>query len=153
MLHLIYFEPRIAGNTGAAIRVSACTGSMLHLVEPLCFEMEDTKLKRAGLDYHDLAHVQVHPNFEELLQHIPGKIYAFTGHSSTHYQEVKYGPNDALLFGPEPIGLPKEILNHEAIYQQVRIPMKTGARSLNLTISASIGLYEALRQNNYPDLV
>lgn len=153
MLHLIYFEPRIAGNTGAAIRVSACTGSMLHLVEPLCFEMEDTKLKRAGLDYHDLAHVQVHPNFEELLTHIPGKIFAFTGHAQTHYQEVEYGPDDALLFGPEPTGLPEEILNHEAIYQKVRIPMKPGARSLNLTISASIGLYEALRQNDFPDLV
>lgn len=153
MLHLIYFEPRIAGNTGAAIRLSACTDTLLHLVEPLCFEMEDTKLKRAGLDYHDLAHVQVHPNFEELLQHIPGRIYAFTGQAETHYQEVEYGPDDALLFGPEPTGLPLEILNHEAVYQQVRIPMKAGARSLNLTISASIGLYEALRQNNYPNLV
>ena len=76
MLHLIYFEPRIPGNTGAAIRLSACTGTLLHLVEPLCFDMDDTKLKRAGLDYHDLAHVKVHPNLEDALAEIPGKIHA-----------------------------------------------------------------------------
>lgn len=153
VLHLIYFEPRIPGNTGAAIRVSACTNTMLHLVEPLCFDMDDTKLKRAGLDYHDLAHVQVHPNFESAIAAVPGNIYAFTGQASTHYQEISYGPDDGLLFGPEPTGLPEEIMSHPAVTQLVRIPMKAGARSLNLTISASIGLYEALRQNNFPGLI
>lgn len=153
VLHLIYFEPRIPGNTGAAIRLSACTGTLLHLVEPLCFDMDDTKLKRAGLDYHDLAHVKVHPNLEDALAEIPGKIHAFTGHAKLHFQETSYGSDDGLLFGPEPTGLPEEVMNHPRVADRVRIPMVPHLRSLNLTISASIGLYEALRQNCYPNLV
>ncbi|WP_462334112.1 tRNA (cytidine(34)-2'-O)-methyltransferase [Varibaculum cambriense] len=153
MLHLIYFEPRIPGNTGAAIRLSACTGTLLHLVEPLCFDMDDTKLKRAGLDYHDLAHVKVHPNLEDALADIPGKIHAFTGHAKLHFQDASYGSEDGLLFGPEPTGLPEEVMAHPRIANLVRIPMVPHLRSLNLTISASIGLYEALRQNSYPNLV
>ncbi|MDK6628517.1 TrmH family RNA methyltransferase, partial [Aerococcus urinae] len=78
-----FFEPEIPGNSGAAIRLSACTGSMLHLVEPLGFDMSDTKLKRAGLDYHDLAHVKVHPNLDDALAEAPGRIWAFTGRAST----------------------------------------------------------------------
>ncbi|MDY2941622.1 MAG: tRNA (cytidine(34)-2'-O)-methyltransferase [Varibaculum sp.] len=153
MLHLVYFEPRIPGNTGAAIRVSACTGSLLHLVEPLCFDMDDRKLRRAGLDYHDLAHVKVHPNLDDALADIPGRIFAFTGHAHTHYQDVEYRDGDGLLFGPEPTGLPQWAMQHPRVEQLVRIPMKPGARSLNLTISAAIGLYEALRQLGFPNLV
>lgn len=153
MFHLIYYEPRIPGNTGAAIRLSACTGSLLHLVEPLCFDMDDTKLRRAGLDYHDLAHVVTHPNLDDALAGIPGKIYAFTGHSTTSFATVSYRDGDGLLFGPEPTGLPESVMKDPRIAACVRIPMKEGARSLNLTNSASIALYEALRQNNFPDLV
>lgn len=153
MLHLVYFEPRIPGNTGAAIRVSACTGSLLHLVEPLCFDMDDTKLRRAGLDYHDLAHVKTHPNLDDALADIPGRIFAFTGHAQTHYQDVEYRDGDGLLFGPEPTGLPQWAMQHSRVERLVRIPMKPGARSLNLTISAAIGLYEALRQLGFPNLV
>ena len=88
MLHIIFLEPEIPGNSGAAIRLAACTGAFLHLVEPLGFDMSDTKLKRAGLDYHDLAHVKVHSNFEDALAEVPGHIWAFTGHASDHYSEV-----------------------------------------------------------------
>lgn len=152
MLHLIYYKPRIPGNSGAAIRVSACTNSMLHLIDPL-FDMSDTKLKRAGLDYHDLAHVQVHQTFEAAIAQVPGNLYAFTGHAKLHHQQVSYQPDDGLLFGPEPTGLPEEIMQREEITACLRIPMRKGARSLNLTISASIALYEALRQLDFPGLV
>lgn len=149
MLHVIFYEPRIPGNTGAAIRLSACTGSMLHLVEPLCFDMDDAKLRRAGLDYHDLAHVKVHPNFEDALADVPGKVYAFTGHASTMYTDISYQDGDGLLFGPEPTGLPEEAMRHPRIAELVRIHMLPGVRSLNLANSASIGLYEAWRQLDF----
>ncbi|MDO4664631.1 MAG: tRNA (cytidine(34)-2'-O)-methyltransferase [Actinomycetaceae bacterium] len=150
MLHVIFFEPRIPGNTGAAIRLSACTGSMLHLVEPLCFDMDDAKLRRAGLDYHDLAHVQVHPNFEDALAAVPGNVYAFTGHTTKMYTDVDYAEGDGLLFGPEPTGLPQWAMEHERVTAKVRIHMLAGVRSLNLANSASIGLYEAWRQLGFP---
>lgn len=149
MLHVIFYEPRIPGNTGAAIRLSACTGSMLHLVEPLCFDMDDAKLRRAGLDYHDLAHVKVHPNFEDALAAVPGKVYAFTGHASTMYTDISYADGDGLLFGPEPTGLPEEAMRHPRIAELVRIHMMPGVRSLNLANSASIALYEAWRQLDF----
>ncbi|OKL49028.1 tRNA (uridine(34)/cytosine(34)/5-carboxymethylaminomethyluridine(34)-2'-O)-methyltransferase TrmL [Boudabousia liubingyangii] len=151
MLHVIFYEPRIAGNTGNAIRLSACTGSMLHLVEPLCFEMDDAKLRRAGLDYHDLAHVQVHPDYESALAAVPGRIWAFTGHASKFHTQIEYADGDGLLFGPEPTGLPEEAMAHPRVAERVRIPMLPGVRSLNLANSASIGLYEAWRQLGFPE--
>lgn len=150
MLHIIYFEPEIAGNSGAAIRLSACTGSMLHLVEPFGFDMEDSKLRRAGLDYHDLAHVQTHPDLESALTAVPGKIYAFTGHATSFYSDVKYQDGDGLLFGKESTGLPEWVLEHPRLSEKLRIPMLPERRSLNLTNSASIVLYEAWKQLGYP---
>lgn len=149
VLHVIFFEPRIPGNSGAAIRLSACTGSMLHLVDPL-FDMDDTKLKRSGLDYHDLAHVRVYETIDEALEHVPGSIYAFTGHATTHYNDVQYQDGDGLLYGPEPTGLPEEIMDHPRVTERVRIQMTPGTRSLNLANSAAIGLYEAWRQLDFP---
>lgn len=146
MLHIIFLEPEIPGNSGAAIRLAACTGAFLHLVEPLGFDMSDTKLKRAGLDYHDLAHVKVHSNFEDALAEVPGRIWAFTGHASDHYSEVHYADGDGLLFGRESVGLPEWAMTHPRITQCVRIQMLPGVRSLNLANSASIALYEAWRQ-------
>ena len=96
MLHIIFLEPEIPGNSGAAIRLAACTGAFLHLVEPLGFDMSDTKLKRAGLDYHDLAHVKVHHTFDEALAEVPGRIWAFTGHASRHYSDITYADGDGL---------------------------------------------------------
>ena len=88
MLHIIFWEPEIPGNTGAAIRLSACTGSMLHLVKPLGFDMDDAKLRRAGLDYHDLAHVMVHESLDDALAQVPGRVWALTGHASAMYSDV-----------------------------------------------------------------
>lgn len=149
VLNIAFFEPKIPGNTGAAIRLAACTGAMLHLVEPLAFDMDDTKLRRAGLDYHDLAHVRVHPNFDALLSNLSGRIWAFTGQADTHYSDVRYREGDCLLFGPEPDGLPAEIMEHPSITALVRIQMRPGIRSLNLANAASIATYEAWRQMDF----
>lgn len=126
---------------------------MLHLIEPLGFVMDDTRLKRAGLDYHDLAHVRVHPDFEAALAEIDGRVFAFTGHASRHFSQVSYRDGDALLFGPEPTGLDERTLAHPRISERVRIPMSPERRSLNLTVAASIATYEVLRQLEYPGLV
>lgn len=149
VLHVIFFEPRIPGNTGAAIRLSANTGSMLHLVDPL-FDMEDSKLRRAGLDYHDLANTRVHAAWEDCLTHIPGRIFAFTAQASRLYTDVDWRDDDALLFGPEPSGLPEEIMAHCRVADRIRIPMVEGNRSLNLANSAAVGLYEAWRALGFP---
>lgn len=125
----------------------------MHLVEPLGFDLSDTHLRRAGLDYHDLAHVIVHPDFDavtaHLAEHGSGRIYAFTGHSTHSFADVSYEPGDALLFGPEPTGLPDEILQDPRVTARLRIPMRPGVRSLNLSNSAAIATYEAWRQNGY----
>ncbi|WP_067780694.1 tRNA (cytidine(34)-2'-O)-methyltransferase [Actinomyces vulturis] len=149
MLHVIFFEPRIPGNTGAAIRLSANSGARLHIVNPL-FDMDDAKLRRAGLDYHDLANTMVHENWEACLKHIPGHIYAFTAHTSVLYTDIEWQDGDALLFGPEPTGLPEEIMDGEQITSRVRIPMVEGNRSLNLANSAAIGLYHAWHSLGFP---
>ena len=151
MLHIIFLEPEIPGNSGAAIRLAACTGAFLHLVEPLGFDMSDTKLTRAGLDYHDLAHVKVHHTFDEALAEVPGRIWAFTGHASRHYSDITYADGDGLLFGRESVGLPDWAMSHSRVYECVRIQMREGIRSLNLANSASIALYEAWRQLGFPD--
>lgn len=150
MLHLVYFEPRIPGNTGSAIRLAAGTGATLHLVEPLGFDLSEAKLKRAGLDYHDLAHVVVHPDLEAMLDALPGRVLAFTTHATRWYTDVAYRDDDALLFGPEPTGLPDEVLAHPRITEQVRIPMLAGRRSMNLTNAAAVAAYEAWRQLGFP---
>lgn len=144
---IAFFEPRIPQNTGNAIRLSAATGAHLHLVEPLGFEMDEPRLRRAGLDYHDLASVTVHPSFEALLDaHPDSRVFAFTTKATTTYTDVAYSPGDMLLFGPEPTGLDDAVLAHPRITDQVRIPMVAGRRSLNITSSASIAIYEAWRQ-------
>ncbi len=150
MLHLVYFEPRIPGNTGSAIRLAAGTGATLHLVEPLGFDLSEAKLKRAGLDYHDLAHVVVHPDLEAMLDALPGRVLAFTTHATRWYTDVAYRDDDALLFGPEPTGLPDEVLAHPRITEEVRIPMLAGRRSMNLTNAAAVAAYEAWRQLGFP---
>jgi tRNA (cytidine/uridine-2'-O-)-methyltransferase len=144
---LAFYEPRIPANTGNAIRLSAATGAHLHLVEPLGFVMDEPRLRRAGLDYHDLATVTVHPSFEEMLATMPdARVFAFTTRADVTYSDIPYQAGDVLLFGPEPTGLPDEVLAHARITQRVRIPMLPGRRSLNITSSASIAVYEAWRQ-------
>ncbi|MBE1878682.1 tRNA (cytidine(34)-2'-O)-methyltransferase [Myceligenerans pegani] len=150
LAHLIYFEPRIPGNTGSAIRLAAVTGARLHLVEPLGFDLSEAKLKRAGLDYHDLAVMEVHPSFDAALGALPGsRVFAFTTRATTRYTDVEYRPDDILLFGPEPTGLPDDVLTHPRVTDRVAIPMLPGRRSLNLTNAASIAVYEAWRQRDF----
>ncbi|MFE5774937.1 tRNA (cytidine(34)-2'-O)-methyltransferase [Brachybacterium sp. NPDC056505] len=151
MVHVFFHEPRIAGNTGSAIRLSAVTGAPLHLIEPLGFDLEDSKLRRAGLDYHDLATTTVHPDIEEALAALPeSRVFAFTSHIEHSFADVEYRDEDVLLFGAEPTGLPEEVLAHPRITAQVRIPMLPARRSLNLAAAASIAVYEAWRQQGYP---
>ncbi|MCL1870552.1 MAG: tRNA (cytidine(34)-2'-O)-methyltransferase [Promicromonosporaceae bacterium] len=145
--HIVYFEPRIAGNTGSAIRLAAVTGARLHLVEPLGFDLEESKLRRAGLDYHDLAVLSVHASFDAAMEALPGRrVYAFEVGASTSYTSVTYAFGDVLVFGPEPTGLPEEVLAHPRVTERVVLPMLPGRRSLNLTNAASIATYEAWRQ-------
>ena len=146
MFKILFYTPEIPGNTGNAIRLAAITGAELHLVKPLGFNFDDAHLRRAGLDYHDLANTVVHASWEECLEQLPGRIFAFTAHTELLYTEVDYVDGDALLFGPEPTGLPDHIMHHERVTDLVRIPMVDGNRSLNLANSAAIGLYEAWRQ-------
>lgn len=154
MPSIAFFEPRIPENTGAAIRLSAVTGSPLRLIEPLGFSLEESRLKRAGLDYHDLATVTIHASFDALCGDFPdARIFAFTGRADTWYTDVEYQPADILLFGPEPTGLPDEVLDHPRITTWLRIPMIPGRRSLNLSNSAAIAVYEAARQFGFADHV
>ena len=147
---LLFHTPEIPGNTGNAIRLAAITGAELHLVEPLGFNFDDAHLRRAGLDYHDLALVTVHANLTaawEALQ--PDRVFAFTGSGTVRYDEVAYQPGDVLVFGQESTGLPAEVLADEMITDTVYLPMQSGRRSLNLANSASIVLYEAWRQHDF----
>lgn len=150
-LHIIFDNPVIPSNTGNAIRMCAGTGAHLHLVEPLGFELTDKHLRRAGLDYHDLADVTVHPTLDTCLEALPGsRVFAFTTHATTWYNTVEYQPGDALLFGTEPTGLPAEHLAHPGIDDELRIPMLPGRRSMNLSNSAAVACYEAWRQLGFP---
>lgn len=149
VFHVVFYEPRIPPNTGNAIRMVACTGATLHLVEPLGFELTDAHLRRAGLDYHDLANVVVHPDLDAALAAVPGRVFAFTGGATRSFADVAYVPGDALLFGPEPTGLPAEVLADPRLTDRLRIPMIPGIRSLNLSNSAAIAVYEAWRQHGY----
>jgi len=151
VLHLVFVEPRIAGNTGATIRTAAATGATLHLVEPLGFEMDEPRLRRAGLDYHDLAHVVVHPTFDALAEALPGaRLVAFTSHATRWHTDVDWRDGDALVLGPEPTGLDAAVLDHPRVTAQVRIPMLPGRRSMNLANAAALAVYEAWRQLGFP---
>ena len=154
MFKLMFFSPRIAPNTGNAIRTAAATGAELHLVEPLGFDLSEPKLRRAGLDYHDLASVTVHQTLQAAWDALaPVRVVAFTAHASTPFADVAYQPGDVLMFGPEPDGLDAATLADPHITAQVRIPMLAGRRSLNLSNAAAIAVYEAWRQHGYPGAV
>jgi tRNA (cytidine/uridine-2'-O-)-methyltransferase len=146
----MFFEPRIPQNTGNAIRLVAGTGCELHLVGPLGFDMSEPKLKRAGLDYHDLASVTVHQDLQSAWSALaPERVFAFTAHATRSYADVAYQPGDVLLFGPEPTGLPDDVLTDPHVTDQLRIPMIPGRRSLNLANAAAVTMYEAWRQHDY----
>lgn len=150
MFRILFYEPRIAGNTGAAIRLAAVTGAELHLVEPLGFDLEESKLRRAGLDYHDLAVLTVHPDLDTALAVLaPSRVYAFTARGDELYTDIAYEPGDVLLFGPEPTGLPEHVLADPRLTARVRLPMLPGLRSMNLANTASVAVFEAWRQQGF----
>ncbi|MFP7707843.1 tRNA (cytidine(34)-2'-O)-methyltransferase [Trueperella sp. LYQ141] len=153
MLDFIFHEPCIPGNTGNAIRLAACTGARLHLIEPLGFSLDDAHLRRAGLDYHDLADVVIHPSWQAAKAYFGAeqRIFAFTGHTYNNFAEETYRNDDIFLFGTEPTGLPQDVLDDPRITKKVRIPMLPGRRSLNLANSAAIAVYEAWRQLSFSD--
>jgi tRNA (cytidine/uridine-2'-O-)-methyltransferase len=154
VFRLLFYTPRIAPNTGNAIRTAAATGCELHLVEPLGFDLSEPKLRRAGLDYHDLASVTVHASLADAWEALsPGQVFAFTAHASTKFTDVGYRAGDVLMFGPEPTGLDAATLADPHITEQLRIPMLAGRRSLNLANAAAIAVYEAWRQHGYPGSV
>ena len=150
MFHIVLFEPEIPPNTGNIIRLCANTGAQLHLVEPLGFKLEDKQLKRAGLDYHEYATLKVHKNWADCRTALAGKrMFALTTKGSQRYTNVTFEDEDVFVFGPETRGLPEEIRNEFAAEFRLRLPMLPNNRSLNLSNSAAVLLYEAWRQNGF----
>lgn len=151
-MHIVLYQPEIPQNTGNIARTCAATGSMLHLIKPLGFSLEDKYLKRAGLDYWNLMQYRVYDSFDQLMESYPNAVFHFLSTKSPRsYAEVSYGTDDFLVFGCETRGLPESLLSR--VYDRcVRIPMISEARSLNLSNSVAIVLYEALRQQGFPGM-
>lgn len=153
MLHIVLFEPEIPPNTGNVIRLVANTDSHLHLVEPLGFEIDDKRVRRAGLDYHEMERVTRHSSWEAFLgAGLRGRIFALSTKGTKNYSEVEFQDGDILLFGPETRGLPASIREALPTEQVLRLPMHRDSRSLNLSNTVAVVLYEALRQIGYPNL-
>jgi tRNA (cytidine/uridine-2'-O-)-methyltransferase len=151
MLHVVLFQPEIPPNTGNVIRLCANTGSRLHLIEPLGFDLDDRKLRRAGLDYHEWASVSVHASLQAFSAAVePSRLWAVSTRGTRCYSEVRYQAGDALLFGPETRGLPPELLQQLGSTQIVRLPMVVESRSLNLSNAVAVLVYEAWRQQGFP---
>ena len=153
-LNVVLFEPEIAPNTGNIIRLCANTGCFLHLIEPLGFTLDDKRLKRAGLDYEEWATIKYWENLESYINELGDKrrIFAFTTKAKKNYNKAVFKKNDSLLFGPETRGLPDKFLNKFSYEQKLRLPMVPKSRSLNLSNSVAIGVYEAWRQLNFISL-
>lgn len=150
MFHIVLFEPEIPPNTGNIIRLCANTGAKLHLVEPLGFKLEDKQLRRAGLDYHEFSSLKVHENWNACKTELNGKrLFAITTKGSARHTSIQYQADDVFIFGPETRGLPNEVLNQFAPEERVRLPMLPNSRSLNLSNSTAILLYEAWRQIDF----
>jgi tRNA (cytidine/uridine-2'-O-)-methyltransferase len=148
---VVLFEPEIPPNTGNVIRICANVGAELHLVEPLGFEMDNTRLRRAGLDYHELTHVQVHASLAECLAVCgDGRTYAVSTRAARHFSDAQFAAGDVLMFGPETRGLPEEVLEGVPPAQRLRIPMRAESRSMNLANAVSVLVYEGWRQLGYP---
>ncbi len=147
VLHVILFQPEIPPNTGNLIRLCANVGATLHLVHPLGFNLSDAQVKRAGLDYHEMASVREHRDLDACLTAVqPRRLFALTTRATRSVYEAAFQAGDAFLFGPETRGLPQELLDTIAPEQRLRIPMRAGNRSLNLSNAAAVTVYEAWRQ-------
>ena len=152
MFHIVLVEPEIPPNTGNVIRLAANTGCTLHLVEPLGFSMDDKLLRRAGLDYHEYAQVRRHAGWEALLQAEapePARMFALTTRGSRPVHDTAFQPGDWLVFGAETRGLAPELRERFAPEQRLRLPMREGQRSLNLSNAVAVTVFEAWRQNAF----
>ncbi len=152
MFHVVLVEPEIPPNTGNIIRLCANTGAQLHLIEPLGFPLEDSKLKRAGLDYHEYATMQVHTGWQAFLDKIqpdPTRMFAMTTHGSALFSEARFQPGDFFVFGSETKGMDPALRNAFPATQRIRLPMQANNRSLNLSNTVAVVVFEAWRQNGF----
>ncbi|MEN3294410.1 MAG: tRNA (cytidine/uridine-2-O-)-methyltransferase [Burkholderiales bacterium] len=152
MFHVVLVEPEIPPNTGNIIRLCANTGAQLHLIEPLGFPLDDAKMRRAGLDYHDYATMKVHRDWSSFVASEapdPGRMFALTTHGSTPFASMAFRPGDVFVFGSETRGLDKALRESFPSSQRIRLPMRPGNRSLNLSNTVAVVVYEAWRQNGF----
>lgn len=156
MFHVVLVEPEIPPNTGNIIRLCANTGAQLHLVEPLGFPLDDSKMRRAGLDYHDYVTMKVHQNWQAFLDSFsaeqpldPERMFAMTTHGSTTFSSLAFLPGDVFVFGSETKGLESSLRESFPSTQRIRLPMRPDNRSLNLSNTVAVVVYEAWRQNAY----
>ena len=154
LFHVVLYQPEIPPNTGNIIRLCANTGSTLHLVHPLGFEVDDNRLRRAGLDYREYADVRQHADFDAFLADVaPERWFALSTRGRQRYDAIRYVPGDAFVFGPETRGLPQAMLDGLPPERRLRLPMRPDQRSLNLSNSVSVLVYEAWRQHGFPGAV
>ena len=150
MFHVVLYQPEIPPNTGNIIRLCANTGSTLHLVHPLGFELDDKRLRRAGLDYREFADVQQHADFAAFLETAkPPRWFGVSTRGATRHDQVAFADGDALVFGPETRGLPQSLLDSLPPDRRVRLPMRSGQRSLNLSNAVAVLVYEGWRQQDF----
>jgi len=150
MFNIVLFEPEIPPNTGNIIRLAANTGCKLHLIEPMGFKLEDKLLRRAGLDYQEWANISLYSSFQDFINSSKiNNLYGFSTKARLTYTKARFAPGDALLFGPETRGLPAEILDSLDSQRKLRIPMMADSRSLNLSNTVAIAVYEAWRQQAF----
>lgn len=154
MLDVVLFQPQIPPNTGNIIRLCANSGFRLHLIEPLGFDLEDKKLRRAGLDYHEFAAIKRHKNFTDFIEsEQPKRVLAITTKTNNFYGDVKFTEGDYLLFGSETSGLPEDVRKEIPDEDKIRIPMLKESRSMNLSNAAAVIVYDAWRQLGFPNAV
>ena len=154
MLDIALYEPEIAPNTGNIIRLCANSGFRLHLIEPLGFDLDDKKLRRAGLDYHEFAAIQRHESYDAFIEsEQPQRVLAITTKTNNYYGDVKFTKGDYLLFGSETSGLPEEVRSKIPDEDKIRIPMLEGSRSMNLSNATAVIVYDAWRQLGFPNAV
>ncbi|MFT3790598.1 MAG: tRNA (uridine(34)/cytosine(34)/5-carboxymethylaminomethyluridine(34)-2'-O)-methyltransferase TrmL [Rudaea sp.] len=150
MLHVVLYQPEIPPNTGNVIRLCANSGARLHLIRPLGFELDDARLRRAGLDYHEFAALAVHEDFDAFVANVkPARSFALSTRGRTLYTDAQFGAGDAVVFGPETRGLPQALLDSLPAERTLRLPMRPDNRSLNLSNAVAVVVYEAWRQQGF----
>lgn len=150
-LDVLLYQPEIPPNTGNVIRLCANTGARLHLIRPLGFDLDDRQLRRAGLDYHEYANLQVHDSLDAALAALaPARLFALSTRGTVRFDQLRYQPGDAFLFGPETRGLPQDVLDALPAEHRLRLPMRPDNRSLNLSNTVAVMVFEAWRQQGFP---